>query len=190
MTQHHDAVGILTWQTLFFLSGSESWGSHTFFSWAWAFFPFPLSISSDSLDGGDRVCVYVLFECSVAPEFCTRLGTSHPSSQQLDVIEHFSTKSSQGEHTHTHTFKLSLVMLSLLPTFPLTSNQISWESPFSKHQYGLSHPGLPPIFPMCFEHMPDTEKKPFSSLMDSHISLLILHPRECNVAVQSGLFAD
>lgn len=101
-----------------------------FFHELWTFFPFPLSISSDSLDSGDRVRVYVLFERSVAPEFYPRLGTSHPSSQQLDVIEHFSTKSSQGEHTHT--FKLSLVMLSLLPTFPLTSNQNLLRKPIFK----------------------------------------------------------
>lgn len=159
MTQHHDAVGILTWQTLFFVWEWELRLSYIFFHELWTFFRFfPLSIPSDSLDGGDQVRVYVLFESSVVPEFYPHLGASHPSSQQLDVIECFSAKSSQGEHTHT--FKLSLVMLSLLPTFPLTSNQTSWESPFWKHQYGLNHPSLPPIFPVFWTHTWHTSPRP------------------------------
>lgn len=54
---------------------------------------------------------------AVAPEFYPRLGTSHPSSQQLDVIERFSTKSSQGEHAHFKTQPSHAVSSSNFPSY-------------------------------------------------------------------------
>lgn len=121
-------------------------GIHTFFHEPFLDFPVSqLCISSDTFNSRGGVDSTL-----AAPHSLPSPGTSPlVETRQLDVTM-WTLSLPRRTSVHAQLTQSSLTLSNsgpvTLPTFPSYIKATLWR----KHRYELSHPGFPPMFPMCF----------------------------------------